>query len=1145
MLRKRIGIAALGAVFTVCLSAQAGSSGPGSWQTLWTTTLKSSISCSAQPVQAGPSEQKAAVACESGWLVLLDSTGKVVWQRKLKDRAYRSPSAGDVDGDGRDEILVADQSGRVYCFDVSGKLRWQFWLEGRLPDWYFMLRKLHGWAYAGPPRLADLNSDLRAEVIVGSRRGWVTCLDGQGNLIWRVKVPGEVNSTPCVRDIDGDGTPEVMFTCSNGKLYCLDAGGELEWAAGTAGDASRSSPIVVDLDGAGKLAVLTGTNTGRLVAIETRSGKILWSFESGGIIRSALAAADLDKDGRLEILFGNEGDRRFGHADLYCLNSNGKQRWRLRLDRQGSFDWPPIIADLDGDSEYEIAVAPARGQGLLILDSDGKVESRYDMWPTEGCSLFGGLGVDRRAEVVVTHGESISCLNTGVESAGILRPHVGHKPTKAAHAVRAAVSGATRRAQLRGTAGSRVVIGKPVQVEGAWYRLTVTARGGPRPATLAAYITTPVRSRYGVIVHLDAGKPLSASLQFEAFRNGRYAVQARAMDAKHNLLGRTVSSMRMLPASDAAAQLAKLSGQIQRRQLFLSRRNPAAGRYLARARLPLETERDRLASLTGPSERAQRAYMAWLHELSAQASRLVNWADAIERHQNGEGSAAFLAGWANPWAPFDPFAPPVEPLCRLNLDCYQGEYRSLAVNIGNCTDRELLVRARATELLAQDDPRPAAARGRITPRQVMPVATMRSGTVWDALPLLNPGRAIRLPPWESRQLWMTVEAGRGKPGNYGAELELDSAGGQRSARKVELHIRILPLARPSKSPLAFVNWAVVGQWPAGSQARKEVIADLITHGTNVFVHVPAPEAKFDEKGQLTAPPDFSQHDAELEPLVGKGQVLFPSEWAALSGPSEPLSPTWEKAFRQYLPLWVAHLKELGVGYEDFALYPFDEANGPSFDELLAHARLVKEIDPRVRMYADLGGVLPTPEQLLEARNCIDIYQPWQGHFEDEAPTWLGELKRTGKPVWMYRESNNMKELSPLGYYRRMPWLAWERGLTGFGIYCYIYRDAWRVPERDGNEYGLVYLTPSGAAPSKRWEAVREGIQGYEALWLLRQAFDAAKKEGRDVSAAARLLNEAPKRVLESGVGYDALSAYRPRIVEATLRLRSSGGVTED
>jgi outer membrane protein assembly factor BamB len=1147
MKMSRTGIVTLCAVFAACCLAQAGMSSPGSWQTLWTTTLRGSIACSAQPVEVSRFEQRAAVACDPGWLVLLDSTGKVVWQRRLKDRAYRSPSAGDVDGDGRDEILVAGQSGRVYCFDVSGRLRWEFWLEGKLPDWYFLLRKLHGWAYAGSPRLADIDHDGRAEVIVGGRRGWVTCLDGRGNLIWRVKAPGEVNSTPCVRDIDGDAEPEVMFTCSNGKVYCLDAKGKFEWAGETAGDASRSNPMAVDLDGAGKLAVLAGTDKGRLVAIEARSGKILWSFESGGIIRSTLAAADLDGDGRPEILFGNEGDRRFGHADFYCLSAAGQERWRLRLDRQGGFDWPPIIADLDGDSQYEIAVTATRGQGLLVLNSDGKVEDQYDMSRTQGCSLFTGLGPDRRAKIVVTYDNSISCLNTGVESGsgGILRPQTSHKPTTPARAIRATAPGAVHRRQEKGTAASRLAIGEPAQIEGAWHQFTVSARGGPRAAALAAYITTPVGSRYGVIAHPDERKPLSASLRFEAFRDGRYTVEAVLTDGKRNVVGSAVSSISMSSASQSAARLVKLCGQIERSQAFLSRRNPGAGRHLARARMALERERSRAASSAGPSERAQRAYMAGLHRVIEQASNLVNWADAIARLQIEGGRAAFLAGWANPWAPFNPLAPPAEPLSLLKLDCYQGEYRSLAINMGNCADGELSVRARATKLLARDGSRPQPVGGAITLREVIPVATLRGASVWDALPLLNNAGTVRLPPWQSRQLWITIETARGKPGKYRAELTLDAVGRQGSARKVALNIHILPVRRPSKSPLAFVNWSSVSKWPVDSPARQAVTEDLVTHGTNVFVHIPAPPARFDEKGELTAPPDFSNHDAELKLLLGKGQVLFPSHWAALSGPSQPLSPTWKNAFRQYLPLWVAHLKELGEGYEDFALYPFDEAYGPFFDDLLSHARFVKEIDPRVRIYADLGGILPTSEQLLEARGCVDIYQPWQGHFEDEAPAWLGELKKTGKPVWMYRESNNMKELSPLGYYRRMPWLAWERGLTGFGIYCYIYGDPWMASEWDSNEFGLVYPTESGVAPSKRWEAVREGIQDYEALWLLRRGVAAARKEGRDVSGAARLLNEAPKRVLESGVRYDVLSGYRQRIVEATLRLTSSGALARN
>jgi len=236
---------------------------------------------------------------------------------------------------------------------------------------------------------------------------------------------------------------------------------------------------------------------------------------------------------------------------------------------------------------------------------------------------------------------------------------------------------------------------------------------------------------------------------------------------------------------------------------------------------------------------------------------------------------------------------------------------------------------------------------------------------------------------------------------------------------------------------------------------------------------------------------------------------------------------------------IAHLKELCLDYEDSALYPYDEAYADRFDSLLALARLAKEVDPKVRIYCDLGGALPTREQLRRAidEGLIDIWHPWQGHFEEHTTDWLEMLKATGKPVWMYKETNNMKGLSPLGYYRRMPWLAWERGLTGIGIFEYIHvADPWLAPEWDSSEFCLIYPIPGGVASSKRWEAMRAGVQDYEALWLLRQAIAQAKERGVDVTADEKLLDEAPARVLEADAAYDVLSGYRQRVVDATLAL---------
>lgn len=130
-------------------------------------------------------------------------------------------------------------------------------------------------------------------------------------------------------------------------------------------------------------------------------------------------------------------------------------------------------------------------------------------------------------------------------------------------------------------------------------------------------------------------------------------------------------------------------------------------------------------------------------------------------------------------------------------------------------------------------------------------------------------------------------------------------------------------------------------------------------------------------------------------------------------------------------------------------------------------------------------------------------------LDGKQKTKLDIIKSSGKAVWMYECDDNAKHQSPLGYYRAQAWLAWQHQMTGIGFwsYCTSQDDPWFVP-RMRYDYLLVY-PGYGVVSSKRWEAVRDGIEDYAMLGLLSQRLKAGKPAASpaDVSAAKRLLGE--------------------------------------
>ena len=70
---------------------------------------------------------------------------------------------------------------------------------------------------------------------------------------------------------------------------------------------------------------------------------------------------------------------------------------------------------------------------------------------------------------------------------------------------------------------------------------------------------------------------------------------------------------------------------------------------------------------------------------------------------------------------------------------------------------------------------------------------------------------------------------------------------------------------------------------------------------------------------------------------------------------------------------VEHLKHNGIGYDRFALYPYDEYIGDDFYDL---ARLIKEIDPRIKIFANSYG--KGPREFKRLKDLVDIWCVHQG-----------------------------------------------------------------------------------------------------------------------------------------------------------------------
>ncbi len=274
-----------------------------------------------------------------------------------------SPSMGDVNGDGRDEIVVGCKDGKIYVFDGRGQL---------LPGW----PATTGDTISASPAIGDIDGDKRDEIIIGSDDGNIYAFNGDGSAVpgFPVATGSTVRSTAAIADIDGDMRDDIVIGSSDGKVYALSGSGSLlvGWPVRVGGGV-ESSPAVADVDGDDLPEVAVGADDGNVYLIDN-DGKIVpgWPVETRYYVRSSPAIGDIDNDGSLEIVVGSDD------FNVYAWNANGTlvPGWPVATEYKISIA-SPALADLDGDKKLDVIVGSG-DQMMYAWDGSG---SPLPGWP--------------------------------------------------------------------------------------------------------------------------------------------------------------------------------------------------------------------------------------------------------------------------------------------------------------------------------------------------------------------------------------------------------------------------------------------------------------------------------------------------------------------------------------------------------------------------------------------------------------------------------------------------------------------------------------------------------------------------------------------------------------------------------------------
>lgn len=290
-------------------------------------------------------------------------------------------------------VIAVTSFGTLLVFDLAGKLR---------PGFPQKLSADRAAGAFGPPAIADLDGDGRAEIVVLESRGWVHVIepDGARRPGFPVQLP-ELSSGPALGDLNGDKQSEIVVAgerslfviAEDGKLSTIDLPGEPP-ARGRGRTLGPSPPLLAPLLPSRALAIVLSSSGAQPIMIDPagRSAPIAALARQGFGSKSTVerngpdlvprfgvpAMVDLDGDGGLDLL-SLAGPQGPGTAGLGAAGRPLLGAWATRdgaalagypIETRAATDSGFLVADVDGDERAEVVLADD-DERLVAWSADG------------------------------------------------------------------------------------------------------------------------------------------------------------------------------------------------------------------------------------------------------------------------------------------------------------------------------------------------------------------------------------------------------------------------------------------------------------------------------------------------------------------------------------------------------------------------------------------------------------------------------------------------------------------------------------------------------------------------------------------------------------------------------------------------------
>jgi hypothetical protein len=470
---------------------------------------------------------------------------------------------------------------------------------------------------------------------------------------------------------------------------------------------------------------------------------------------------------------------------------------------------------------------------------------------------------------------------------------------------------------------------------------------------------------------------------------------------------------------------------------------------------------------------------------------------------------------------WDPLAPSEEPEVSapwpvVKVHMMSNEYRADVFNLTNAADDDLVLHLRIVGLPGGENP------AYIKVHEVLSVGNPHSAAVSAALPeaqLGAQGYAITVPAGMTRQVWLSFHPTGLTPGTHVGTIVVHDGAEVRAA--IPIRLRVYPLRFPDQTTLLVGGWSYTNEedkYDITPQNRLAVIAHLQEGFVNApwATEIALDDGTYNAAGEMTSPPNTTNLDqwVALWPNA-KRYMVFERVKESFAG-SAVGTELFNIKVGNWARFWADHMRELGLSASQLGILLVDEpSTQEQHDRITAWANAIEVAEPELVIWED-----PLPESnsnsLQTMMASVDVLCIDRRRYTTE-PQWYRDLfldqQDQGKELGFYNAYGPIHRFDPYSYYLLQAWHSFKIGAKGSAFWAFGDTggvSSWNeYPFTRHGSWSPLYLDGTSVTASKYMEAIRESVEDYEYLVMLR-----SHVEETGSAVAQELLATAADRVLE-------------------------------